>query len=533
MLDNDIYVNHTSLGITTKEGMIKYLEDTLSFSGKTIQDAMLVLCAYSFYLTNEEVSLIFPIFPAFTHLSTRVFAPLVEKGFLAVEKANTRDEMEGTAKLFYHVTAQGYQQANSLCKGQLTSRYKKNRSKVAKSHTYYIGYNFIQLLMLGFPMTWQREHLLGQYNYYNRTSALQVDGYCQLYESVGQKPFFDVYVEQDLRTEHNDILVGKLQNYANYGLMDYPQSSMIIFSMSPRNVTYGVNGPHTTVHPYGEKKCASLIKYMDEMYLDDLYKAYATGYPDQNFIISLMLKVGAAKGSIETGIKKGNVDVNKDFIKEFKEMVYQNRNPYAMKDLNIIRSICARERLEEMVKLLYRNLGSNEIFLARIRRGYQICYYPTTLVADRIKYAILSKFRDQQKALEDSLLYFINPHFDKELTEAIFLTKGLKLNLRNHFTSNKADIYVEFLSSDVGAWIRSTQFIKMTTDKRRKVLVLVFETRQQLADFYRANDCYTENFDTEKGGILSLMLYDIGKSDKLFYVSDESLKRHYLMQRES
>ena len=87
MLDNDIYVNHTSLNINTIEGMLKFLKETLSFEGKDLQDAILVLCAYSFYITNEEISLIFPIFPAFTHLSTRVFSPLVKKGYLSSEKA--------------------------------------------------------------------------------------------------------------------------------------------------------------------------------------------------------------------------------------------------------------------------------------------------------------------------------------------------------------------------------------------------------------------------------------------------------------
>lgn len=530
MLDNDIYVNHTSLGINTIEGMLSYLKDTLSFEGKDLQDAALVLCAYSFYLTKEEISLIFPIYPAFTHLSTRVFAPLVRKGYLASEQATARKDMEGTARVFYYVTSQGYQYANSLCQGKLTTRYKKNRARIAKSHTYYIGYNFIQLLMLGFPMIWQKEYLLGSYNYNysNRTSALQVDAYCELYKQQEQKPFFKVYIEQDLRTEHNDILVGKLQNYASYGLMDYPSDSMIIFSMSQKGVTYGANGPHVTQHPYSEARVNKILEYMKEMYLDDLYDAYITGYPDKKFITSFMLKVGAAKENPDGEIlKRGNIRINKEFVKEFRDLINQNRNPYAMKEFNITRTLAARTRLEEMVKLVYKHLNSNEPFLAKIRRGYQICYYATTLVADRIKYAKLSVFRPEQERLEKSLSVFGNPRFKNELSEPILLKKGTKLNLRNHFTSDKADIYVEFASSDVGAWVRGTHFAKTAVDKKKKVLVLIFETKQQMQDFYRANDCYESEFSTDRGGIVNLMLYDIGTEDKLFYVTDESLKRHY------
>ena len=527
MLDTDIYVNHSTLKINTIEGMIEHLKKTLEFEGRDLQDAILVLCAYSFYLTNEEISFLFPIYPAFTHISTRVFSPLVRKGYLASDKTNVRKDMEGTARVFYYVTAQGYQYANSLCHGKLTSKYKKNRAKIAKSHTYYIGYNFIQLMMLGFPMTWQREHLLGTYNYATRNLALQVDGYCELYESFGNKSFYRLFVEQDLCTEHNEILVGKLQNYAEHGMMDYPAASMIVFSLSQKGVTLAKNGSVNIVHPYNESKCNQLLDYMKEMALDDVYDAYVTGYPDQSYITNLMLKIGAAKES-KNGLKRGAFKADAEFIKEFRDLINQNTNPYQHRDFNIIRSIAARSRLEEMVKLLYSHMNSNELFLARMRRGYQIYYVATTLLADRLKYAMLSKFRPQQKALEESLSIFGSPHFQADLSDVILLTKGIKLNLRNSFVTDRTQVYVEFPSADVGAWIRAAHFHKLLANKEKKVLILVFETRQQLADFYNANDCYAQDFNTKNGGLLCLMLYDIGKRDKLFYLKDETMKRTYI-----
>lgn len=526
MLDTDIYVSHSSLKIRTIEGMLDYMKKSLEFEGKDLQDAILVLCAYSFYLTNEEISFLFPIYPAFTHLSTRVFGPLVKKGYLAADKTSSRKDMEGTAKTFYYVTAQGYQYANSICHGKLTSKYKKNRARIAKSHTYYIGYNFIQLMMLGFPLTWQREHLLGTYSYATRTLALQVDGLCELYDSFGKKPFYRIFVEQDLCTEHNEILVGKLQNYANYGLMDYPAASMVVFSLSQKGVVLTANGSVNMSHPYSETKCNKLLDYMKEMYLDDVYDAYVTGYPDQKFIETLMLRIGAAKET-KNGLKRGSVKADAEFVKQFRDLINQNTNPYHHRELNIIRSVAARSRLEEMVKLLYAHMNSNEPFLTRIRRGYQIYYVATTLLADRLKYAMLSRFKPQQKALEESLSILRNPRFKSDLSDTILLTKNIKMNLRNHFTSDRVDIYVEFPSADVGAWIRGAQFYKLATNKEKKVLVLVFETKQQLSDFYKANECYAENFDPDKGGILCLMLYDIGKYDKLFYIKDESMKRTY------
>lgn len=527
MLDTDIYVNHTDTGVSTIEGLLTYLKNTISFEGKDLQDAILVLCTYGFYTTNEEISTTFPVYPAFSHISTRVFAPLVRKGYLTSEKASSIKEMEGTAKVFYAVTPQGYQYANSLCHGKLTTKYKKNRAKIAKSHTYYIGYNFFQMLSLGFPMTWQREYLLGQYSYSQRNSSLQIDGYCELYKSYGDKPFYRLYVEQDLCTEHNDILVGKLQNYASYGLMDYPTGSAIIFSLSQKGVTMGANGSVNSAHPYSEQKCDRLLSYMKEMYLDDLYDAYITGYPDQKFITQLMLKVGAAK-EIDGKIKRGKFKAGADFVKEFRDLIRQKRNPYEHKEFNITRSNIARSRLEEMVKLLYSHINSQEVFLQRIRRGYQICYFATTLVSDRIRYVMLEHFKESQELLKKSLDIFRNPHFESELSDTILLTKGIKLNLRNHFKADLSDVYVEFLSADVGAWIRAAQFIKMNISTEKKTLVLVFETRQQLTDFYKANECYAEEYSIEKGGVLCLMLFDIGKDNKLFFIKDSSMARTYL-----
>ena len=527
MLETDIYVNHTSLGITKIDDMLKHMKRTLSFDGKDLQDAVLVLCAYSFYLTNEEISLAYPIYPAFTHLSTRVFGPLIRKGYLKSEKATSKKDMEGTARVFFSVTAQGYQYANSMCHGKLTSKYRKSRAKIAKSHTYYIGYNFIQLLMLGFPLTWQREYLLGQYSFKNRNSALQVDGYCELYENFGEKPFYRVYIEQDLCTEYNDVLFRKLQNYAQFGLMDYPTSAMIIFSLSQKGVTLGTNGSVNMYHPYSDKKCAQLLDYMKEMFLDDIYDAYVTGYPDQKFITMLMLRIGAAKET-KDGLKRGSFKADTEFLKEFRDTLIQNINPYEHREFNIMRSVSARSRLEEMVKLLYAHMSSNEPCLTRIRRGYQVCYYPTTLVADRIKYGMLSRFKENQKKLLENLYVFGSPKFMRDLSDTILLTKGIKLNLRNEFISDRTSVFVEFLSSDAGAWVRASQFIKLSVSTEKKVLVLVFETKNQLTDFYRANNCYSDEFDMRKGGILCLMEYDIGKKDKLFYIKDESLKRIYI-----
>lgn len=527
MLDNDIYVNHSELNISSLDEMYSHMARTLSFSGKTLKDAVLVLCAYSFYLSNEELSLLYHIYPAFTHLSARAFKPLIDNGYMVSERAASDKDMEGTARTLYALTKQGYELANSLCQGKITSKYKTLRSRIAKSHTYYIGYNFIGLMLLGFPITWEREFVYSGFVYGQRAKALQVDGKCVLYEKFGTKPFYTIYVEQDLGTEKNDILVGKFQNYASYGIMEDPLSSLILFSFSQKGVALKKSSKYTTIHPYNAAKLKKLINFMDELYLDDAFDAYLAGYPDNDFLISFLLKVNGAVEAKE-GLRKTKHIITKAFIEEFAQLIVEKRNPYQQRDYNIQRASFSRARLEEMIALLYGHLDMDESFLIRLRRGFQIYYLPTTLIADRLKYAMPSRFNDVLLSLKASLSIFGDVSFNAELTNPLPLTKGLSLNLRNAFRTSHGDFFIEFPCFDVGAWIRAMHFkLKYIGDKPAH-LVLVFETRQQVEDFYKASECYIDTYTKHDSQVLCIMLYDLGKTDKIFYIKDNSFKRHYI-----
>lgn len=526
MLENDIYLNHIQLNIENIEDISNFMSRTLSFTGKSLKDIVLVLCAYSFYLTHEELSLLFPPIyqSASQHISERTFSALEKDGYLKHETITSYKEQEGTARTFYYVTAQGYQYANSLCHGKLTSRYKKNRSKTAKSHTYYIGYNFIQLLLLGYPITWQREYLISS-SLGQRNNALQVDGKCDLFDNFGKKPYCTIYVEQDLGTEHNDILVGKLQNYAAYGLMDSPKDSLVLFSFSPKGVTFQSNGKNSQKHPYSANKCKELLNYMDMMHLDNIYDAYITGYPDTQFITSLLLKTRSAKGT-HSGYKKNKDILSKEELEEFRQLLLVRRNPYQQKDYNLIRNAFCKSRLEEMIKLLFSHIDKNELFLLRIRDGYQIMYLPTTLVAERIRYALLSKYIDLQQKIAHSLSEpFEAVVFRNELSHSLPLTNRLKLTLRNYFSNQEFDIFFEFLCFDVGAWVRAAHFPSLVSDKKA-ILVAVFESRAQIETFYNTiGFIYDEDSNIK---IYGIMLHDIGSSGHLFFVKDDSLKKTYL-----
>ncbi|WP_026653553.1 hypothetical protein [Butyrivibrio proteoclasticus] len=531
MLDNDIYVNHSSLGFSSQEELFEYLSDKLGYTGSDLKSAVLVLCAYSFYLTQEELSFLCPLYPLYSHLSSRVIKPLIEQGYLQQEKATSFKEQEGTARVFYYITAQGYQYANSLCQGKLTTKYKKNRSKVAKSHTYYIGYNFYELLVLGYSMTWQREYLLSErsFNYKSNVPILQVDARCDLYERFGSKPFFTVYVEQDLGTEHNDVLMKKIENYAILGIMDRPLSSIIMFSFSQKGVTDGKNGLKNQLHPYSPTNCQQLLDYMDVMHLDNVYDAYLTGFPDVSFITNFLVKCGGARISKDgENLKRTKQVLDRNFVSEFKKLLGERRNPYQHRDYNLIRSRFSQSRLEEMVKLLFSISDRENAFMQRLRRGYQVYYLPTTLVSDRIVYGLLDKNPELIHKITSSLSYLCgNISYKSPLSAPIVVRDNIKVNLRNYFEGSSTNICVEFPCFDIGAWIRAMYFSKYKNSSEKLHMVCVFETKKQYQDFYRTLSHYSDSFNLNRHQILGVMLYDLGNSEKLFVVND-SLNRIYV-----
>lgn len=533
MLDGDIFVNHKSLDIDGTAGILKHMEDTLSFSGKDLQDAVLVLCAYCFCLSQEEFSLLYPLNDSFFKVfSSRVLKPLIKEKLLTEEKASAAKDREGTARVFYTITKAGYDYAHSLCHGRLTAKYKKERAKIARSHTYYIGYNLIQILLLGYAVTWQREYLLNApYVYTKKKKILQVDAKADLYEAFGQSPFMTVYVEQDMGSEKNDVLFGKLSGYAELSLMDNPKKSLVLFSFSPKGVRINQNTAKQTNHPYDVRKIEALLEYLNFMHLDDAYEAYVTGFPEHGFIEKFLLVTGAGKEvKNDTILKRGSVTADRAFIEEFKALTKSLRNPYLHKEYNMQRVSFARKRLEDMVKLIYAYAGDKDPCFDRMRQGYQVFYLPTTLVANRLPFAFLSRAGEELGKLSVSLKRFDALTFVDEVSaDTLSLDKGVRIRLRNEFSYGKGSrLFVEFPALDLGAWLRILHFSRLYHKDVPIILVCVFETRQQLSDFYRTCNAYMDDFGLSKSNILCLMFHDIGRTDRLFFCKDDSLKRIYI-----
>ena len=107
--------------------------------------------------------------------------------------------------------------------------------------------------------------------------------------------------------------------------------------------------------------------------------------------------------------------------------------------------------------------------------------------------------------------------------------KGGDIRLRNEFhDSDGRRIFVEFPAFDLGAWLRALYFVRLYKKSLPVDLICVFESASQIRDFYEKCGGYMDSYSANKPNILCLMLYDLGKANKLFYCSDGSLRRNYI-----
>jgi hypothetical protein len=175
-------------------------------------------------------------------------------------------------------------------------------------------------------------------------------------------------------------------------------------------------------------------------------------------------------------------------------------------------------------------------------KGYQVLFAPTTLVADRLRYAQLSLNRELADRLMGSLsAYYKGLRFEGELSSPIALSNGMTLKMRNVFSyecgDGRSQIFVEFPSTDLGAWIRAYMFHKLYKGNVPYQLVLVFDTGRQAASLFEMfSYCYPEICVVyDKKGIFGMMRHTIGKEHPLFSVPDATdySNRYNMLSSES
>ena len=175
-------------------------------------------------------------------------------------------------------------------------------------------------------------------------------------------------------------------------------------------------------------------------------------------------------------------------------------------------------------------------------KGFPVLFVPTTLLADRLKFAQLSLHKAECDAVRASLMsYYKDVEFVSELSSAIQLTNGMSVKMRNCFSydcdGRRSFAFVEFPSMDLGAWIRAYFFHKLYNGDTPYQLILVFDTKRQATSFFQMFSYIYPQICVvyDMKGMLGLMRHNIGKERALFSVPDSTdySKRYKMLSSES
>lgn len=550
MLDNDIYVLKKNNGITDAGGAVTHLGMYLhsheyATSPFSLDDLVLVLCAYCGYVSYESISVAYPIYSsAFQKTFTRLKKKMLIREF-------SLKVPEGRAKILYMCTPEGFRHATSVCGGKLSvNKIQKTKSHEKCNHAYLIGYNMMQMLTLNMPFVWQKE--VPFYNTQKGSRSyvrgdLQVDAICDFYpdNKVRHKA---IYIEQDRGTENRDIVFSKLSNYYSSMLMN-PDTSVIVYSFAKSGVSTPLNSANDKGYVFSVKKCNALLSYMDKNNLSDLCSIEPSLFDSDDYLVSarpfvtnFMVTVGAAyfTGNGEFVIKKGTTVIDTLFVKEFIKGITLRNNPYQSRIFNLEHEKLSWQRLSSLASSIIDNISSAPTYAIPLMRGFSCLFTATTLIADRIPIAMLSEDDTLRDGLAQTLRKsFGDVSFISELSSPIILDEHGEyyICMRNAFSytgpkGTKGTVCVEFPSHDLGAWIRCFYFIHMKNYKHLRKdgpvhVVCVFDNKLHMSFFSKTLSYLNKSqvIDLSDDGMEFLMTYDIGKesiNDEscLFYVTE-------------
>lgn len=512
MLDTDIYVQHKSTDATTALAVINDVSERFSCQPHDLRETILILAAQCVYITYTEFYSAYPVVASTVPVA---FKKLLDNGYL---KKGNFDSPEGPSKTYYTITPTGYAIANSLCKHPLSSRYKYGRKDTAIVHTYSAGLNMFQMICADIPFRWDREVILNDVINHMQNSAkgeLQVDAECTVFPASKNERSY--YFEQDMGYERESVLTDKLSRYYELGLMSSP-NNVILFSFRIKGRHIESPSRYAQISPYSQKELRALIAQMETDKSDNAYD-----YIREPFAQVFLSEVGAARADGS----RGKVKADLAFVKQFYSSLVLRSNPYMLKFIN--------KSFEDMASGRLHNIGSTLIKWANdlpgwaypLMSGAQVDFLATPLVADNIGWTML----DTQPTLQDNLIASLSYLYDglkyTGISPDIPIDGGWNIKLRNAFAYKikgdyKGIVCVEFPWMDLGAWLRAFLFLHQYHGQTPIHLINVFINKaEQLAFYETIRYAYPEVCVLlDKTSSFCLMQYDIGRTDRVYAVTD-------------
>ena len=522
---NDMYVPAAIPDVTTAADLVSYLNEVLGCDIPDLSGALLVIGAHVVYFTLEEI---FTTFDLTTSAISNTINRLVKRGFL---KSGNFAAFDGTSRKYYSITKSGYDMANSFFLGTLPGKYKYGRKENAVSHIYSCGMNFFHALMLHIPFYYRKEVILNGSlsSSFNRSSKGELQADCVItFKSkapeVGQLEH-TFYVEEDLGFERDSVLHEKLRRYQSLGIMDRAGDG-ILFSFRYKDVSATApSGQGFGL--YSKKGALYILDLMHNGHVLDARELTDTlSKDDAPYLYDFLTMCGAYK---DGRINKKAPAVTEEFLQDFISSLSYHRNEYAIRDMNRRQCRLYRSRLSRFVSLYFTWAGENRVLseMNAYLSGFSVYFAPTCLFSSYLRF-LLPAESGLLSSLSASLLsYYADLGDYMLLSPPLLLDDGHTLHFRNCFPYLCGETYsgfvcVEFLNTDLCAWIRVLYFLKLYKGDVPFHILCVFDTQEQVNEFYGYLLCYygeTAIF-LDKSLILCTMSYELGREKRFFTMPD-------------
>lgn len=500
MLKHDVYLPENAYCEDDFDRALEKIGALIGVSSKKISSLLTVIAAHTVYISHDELRGILPKnrITYNNRVSRRGIPPMLKAGLL--ERKNLEKPI-GSSKCLYRLTEKGYEEASVVKGGLLTEkspkrRKKKEIEKYIRAHNYCTGINYFQMLALGIPFTWEREK---PYTYLfdrkNKKNGLQADAVCRLQTEVGERA---VYFEQDMGTEANWRLLEKIQKYENHHLTLDADRGMILFSFFSRDAAISLN--HVAPSAYSTLRAKALLDFMETQEADTLNEALAMGFDDREYAEELRETVRRAdEHDVEESLlpyaRKTRIDI--PFMRAFVESLLSQTNPFRERELNLIHVNFVKTKLKGLVTPILSVRYRLPRHLRPLALGYQMLCVPTTLVTNRIPYAMLSLCEEKRRMIETALydalgtLSFLGErHMASEIRYAdMYANAVTTIRLRNIFRYQTKDhkegyVAVEMPFMDMGAWLRVQLFAEGYCGEESVMVVCLLEDSAQAKDFF-------------------------------------------------
>lgn len=518
-LERDVYLLENRKDFADDKELYAYLSekfemDVPAFRGSYSTFNTCFLTYLGYYVSSFELSGMFSSFYGTAAGRTKL-AKMVGRKIIGQVRFVSPD---GGSRGAYHLSREGLSTVLSQMPNDLRTQVKLRRSggKVPV-HDYATGMCMLQLLLTPYTFNFRKEYSVAR-DYGKERGSLCIDAYVNI---KGDYPYA-LAIEQDMGTESTATLVAKLYAYNEHGLTTQRGLSLVVACHSNISVD----------------ECPSfMLTYLQEIYesmaaagMDNLYEYYVRygsrlSEKGQKTLVYLMLRVGVLKAinGKGTNIELSSYRYGTDTICKLKsapaftlsevsryiEDLKLCRNPYYLKEYNKRQYANASGTFRAMVRMLKRLLDDgayHRMELSCLLKGFSCYVLPTAMLSNYTKYVTPRIYGMERMYYACCREYFLGMDMDSftEYSPILYTEDGDSpgVIMRNCFTYNHGIVCFEYVSHDVGAFVRCLYIMGKTlpADKSLQIVAVCDDSRDA---YYLAKELsmYHNTHAVQHGGV--------------------------------